>query len=117
MISLDSELKILVATQPIDFRRGVNGLVALISETLKSDPYAGHLYVFRSKRSDRLKMVRYDGSGIVLVTKWLEAGGFTWPPIEDGAMRLSAAKMALLLDGLDWSGVVQRPVKRPTKAG
>jgi transposase len=117
MISLDSELKIFVATQPIDFRKGVNGLVVLIADTLKSDPYAGHLYVFRSKRNDRLKMLRYDGSGVVLVTKWLEAGRFTWPPVQDGAMRLSAAKMALLLDGLDWSGVAQRPVKRPIKAG
>ncbi len=48
MISLDSELKIFVATQPIDFRKGVNGLVVLIAGTLNSDPYAGHLYVFRS---------------------------------------------------------------------
>ena len=49
--------------------------------------------------------------------KWLEAGRFTWPPVQDGAMRLSPSKMALLLDGLDWSGVDQRPVKRPIKAG
>ncbi len=117
MISLDTDLKILVATQPVDFRKGVNGLVALIADTLKADPYAGHLYVFRSKRNDRLKMLRYDGSGVVLVTKWLEAGRFTWPPVQGGAIRLSPAKMALLFDGLDWTGVTQRVVKRPTKAG
>jgi len=117
MIALHGDLKILVATRPIDFRRGVNGLVALVAEALKSDPYSGTIFVFRSKRNDRLKMLTYDGSGIVLVTKWLEAGQFTWPPIQDGAMRLSASKMAMLLDGLDWSRVAQPTVKRPTKAG
>ena len=117
MIALHGDLKILVATRPIDFRKGVNGLVALVAEALKSDPYSGTIFVFRSKRNDRLKMLTYDGSGIVLVTKWLEAGQFTWPPIQDGAMRLSASKMAMLLDGLDWSRVAQPTVKRPTKAG
>jgi transposase len=117
MIALHGDLKILVATRPIDFRKGVNGLVALVAEALKSDPYSGTIFVFRSKRNDRLKMLTYDGSGIVLVTKWLEAGRFTWPAIQDGAMRLPASKMAMLLDGLDWSRVAQPMVKRPTKAG
>ncbi len=117
MIALHGDLKILVATQPIDFRKGVNGLVLLVEETLKLDPYSGTIFVFRSKRNDRLKMLMFDGSGVVLVTKWLEAGRFTWPPVQDGALRLPAAKMALLLDGLDWSGVAKPLVKRPTKAG
>ena len=117
MIALHGDLKILVATQPVDFRKGVNGLAALVAETLKADPYSGHLFVFRSKRNDRLKMLTFDGSGMVLVTKWLEAGRFTWPPVEGGAVRLSAAKMALLLEGLDWSGVTQPMVKRPALAG
>ncbi len=117
MIALHGDLKILIATKPIDFRKGVNGLVLLVEETLKSDPYGGTIFVFRSKRNDRLKLLTYDGTGVVLATKWLEAGRFTWPPIQDGAMRLPAAKMALLLDGLDWTGVTQRVVKRPIKAG
>lgn len=117
MIALHGDLKIVIATQPVDFRKGVNGLVLLVQEALKSSPYDGTIFVFRSKRNDRLKMLTYDGSGVVLVTKWLEAGRFTWPPIQDGAMRLSAAKMALLLDGMDWSAVAQPVVKRPTKAG
>jgi transposase len=117
VIALHGDLKILVATKPIDFRKGVNGLVALVAEALQSDPFCGTIFVFRSKRNDRLKMITYDGSGMILVTKWLEAGRFTWPPIQDGAMRLSAAKMSLLLDGLDWSRVAQPAVKRPTKVG
>lgn len=117
MIALHGDLKILIATQPIDFRKGVNGLVLLVEETLKSNPYDGTLFVFRSKRHDRLKLLTYDGSGVVLATKWLEAGRFTWPPIQDGVMGMSAAKMALLLGGMDWSGVKQPVVKRPIRAG
>jgi transposase len=117
MIALHGDLKILVATKPVDFRKGVNGLTALAAETLESDPYSGIIFVFRSKRNDRLKMLTYDGSGMVLVTKWLEAGRFTWPPLQGGAMRLPASKMAMLLDGLDWSRVAQPVVKRPVKAG
>jgi len=117
MIALHGDLRIFVATQPVDFRKGVNGLVALVAEALQSDPYGGDIFVFRSKRHDRLKMITYDGSGIVLVTKWLEVGRFTWPAIEDGAMRLSAAKMAMLVDGLDWLRVPQTAVKRPMKVG
>lgn len=111
MIALHGDLKIVIATQPVDFRKGVNGLVLLVQEALRSSPYDGTIFVFRSKRNDRLKMLTYDGSGVILVTKRLEAGRFTWPPIQDSAMRLSAAKMALLLDGMDWSAVVKRPIK------
>ena len=56
--------------------------------------------MFRSKRSDRIKLLAWDGSGIILATKWLEHGHFAWPPIEDGAMCLTATQLALLLDGL-----------------
>jgi transposase len=117
VIALHGDLKILIATKPVDFRKGVNGLVLLVEETLKSNPYDGTIFVFRSKRNDRLKLLTWDGTGVVLATKWLEAGRFTWPAIQDGVMRLSAAKMALLLAGLDWSKVAQPAVKRPIKAG
>ncbi len=96
MIALHGDVKILIATKPVDFRKGVNGLVLLVEETLKSNPYDGTIFVFRSKRNDRLKLLTWDGTGVVLATKWLEAGCFTWPPIQDGVMRLSAAKTALL---------------------
>ncbi len=117
MIALHGDLRILIATQPVDFRKGVNGLVLLIEEVLRTNPYDGTIFVFRSKRSDRLKLLAYDGTGVILATKWLESGRFVWPPIEQGTMRLSAAKMALLLSGMDWSRVAQPSVKRPEKAG
>jgi len=64
-----NDVRVLVASQPIDFRAGINRLVALTAHALLADPYCGDLFVFRSKRSDRLKMLCWDGSGIVLLTK------------------------------------------------
>ena len=84
MISFGAEVRVFVATQPIDFRKGVHGLVALVAEGLGGQPYSGDMFVFRSKRSDRLKLLVFDGSGLVLATKWLEEGGFAWPPISGG---------------------------------
>jgi transposase len=71
VIGLRGELKVLVASRPIDFRRGVHGLVAMVAQALGADSYCGNVFVFRSKRKDRLKMVVWDGTGMVLVTKWV----------------------------------------------
>ena len=111
------DARILVATRPIDFRAGINRLVSLISQSLGSDPYDGQLYVFRSKRNDRLKAIRFDGSGVVLATKWLEVGQFRWPPVRDGVMTLSGPQYAALLSGLDWTKLEIKPVRRPTISG
>lgn len=115
VISLGSDLRIMIASKPVDFRKGINGLAALVSTALGANPYSGDIYVFRSKRNDRLKMVVWDGSGMVLLTKVLEDRRFIWPAVHDGAVRLSASELALLLDGLDWTRVEKKPVKRPTK--
>ncbi len=117
MIQVGGGLKVVLATQPVDFRRGVHGLAALVAQALSADPYCGDVFIFRSKRSDRLKLIAWDGSGMVLMTKWLEAGRFTWPPIKEGAVHLSAAQMALLIEGLDWTGAAPKAVKRPRKVG
>jgi len=116
MISFTGGIKVVVATQPVDFRRGMNGLVALIATTLAADPYRGDVFVFRPKRCDRLRLVFWDGSGMVLATKWLESGRFTWPPVRDGAIRLTREQFALLLAGLDWTRVQRIQVKRPIRA-
>ncbi len=117
MIGLRGDLKVLVASRPIDFRRGVHGLVALVAQALDADPYCGDVFVFRSKRKDRLKLVVWDGTGMVLVTKWLEAGAFTFPPVQDGAVVLTATQLSVLVAGLDWTRVAQKVVRRPTKIG
>ena len=86
----------------------------MVRETLREDPFSGVVVIFRSKRADRLKMVTWDGSGLVLVWKRLEHSAFRWPPITDGVMRLSPAQMAALFDGMDWSRLHARDVARPT---
>jgi transposase len=116
VISIRPDLKIMVASRPVDFRKGVNGLAALVAEALRSDPYCGDVFVFRAKRTDRIKILAWDGTGMVLATKWLEEGRFTWPPIRDGAVRLTATQLAMLVDGLDWTRVSPKPVKRPLLA-
>ncbi|CAH2603453.1 IS66 family insertion sequence element accessory protein TnpB [Rhodovastum atsumiense] len=113
MIAPRAGLRVWMATRPVDFRKGVHGLVALVADVMCADPYGGDVFVFRSKRNDRVKLLAWDGSGIVLATKWLENGRFVWPPVQDGAMSLSASQLALLLDGLSWSHAVAAPVRRP----
>jgi transposase len=113
VIPLGAERKIVVASKPVDFRKSINGLAALVAEALRADPYCGTVFVFRSKRKDRIKWLVWDGSGMILATKWLESGGFTWPPVSDGAVYLSPAQMVMLLNGLDWTKAYAEPVKRP----
>ena len=113
MIAVAAGMRVLVATKPVDFRKGADGLVALVREALGHDPFAGTIFVFRSKRADRLKILVWDGSGLVLFWKRLENGAFRWPPISDGVMRLTASQLAALVDGMDWSRLHARDVARP----
>lgn len=116
MISFGSDTRVFVSTAPVDFRKGVHGLVALVAESLKGNPYCGDIFVFRSKRRDRLKILVFDGTGMILATKWLEEGGFAWPPIKDGCMCVGATQLAMLVEGLsERSRIVPKLVKRPTK--
>jgi transposase len=101
MIAVPAGMRVLVATNPIDFRKGADGLAALVRETLGHDPFSGTIFVFRAKRADRIKIVAWDGSGLVLYWKRLEHGAFRWPPITDGVMKLSSAQLAALVDGMD----------------
>jgi transposase len=114
MIAVAAGIRVLVATKPVDFRKGADGLVALVRETLGHDPFAGTIFVFRSKRADRLKILAWDGSGLVLFWKRLEHGAFRWPPVTDGVMRLTPSQLAALIDGMDWSRLQARDVVRPT---
>ena len=114
MITVPAGIRVLVATKPVDFRRGAESLAALVREQLRHDPFSGTIFIFRSKRADRLKILAWDGSGLVLLWKRLEHGAFRWPPISDGMMRLSAPQLAALIDGLDWSRLHARDVAAPT---
>src|SRR3546814_11792318 len=79
----------MVATRPVDFRKGPDALAALVGAEYGGDPYSGVIYVFRAKRADRIKLVWWDGTGLCLMAKKLESGGFRWPGIQDGVMRVT----------------------------
>src|SRR2546423_14845514 len=111
MIALRPELKVVVAAQPVDFRKSLHTLSALVSEALRANPYCGDVFVFRSKRVDRVKLLAWDGSGMVLVTKWLHQGRFTWPPTRDGVVHLIASKLAMLLERLELTRVLLKRMK------
>src|SRR4051812_19736944 len=94
MITAPPGVRVLVWSAPVDFRAGIDRLAALVQVTLRLDPFAGDVFVFRSRRSDRLKLLVYDGTGLVLITKRLEAGHFAWPLVTDGVVRLSALQLS-----------------------
>jgi transposase len=112
MITIPAGMRVLLATKPVDFRRGAHGLAAL-----GEDPFSEVVLVFRSKRGDKLKLLHWDASGLVLVWKELQGGAFRWPPITDGVVRLSAVQFAALFSGLDYARVQsERTIPRPTAA-
>jgi transposase len=105
MITVPAGARILLATRPVDFRNGAHGLAALAQEMLAEDPFSGAVIVYRSKRADRIKILVWDNSGLVLIWKQLQPGSFRWPSIMDGVMKLSPVEFAALFDGLDWTRV------------
>ena len=105
MIAPPSGARILLATRPVDFRKGAHSLAALAADVLGADPFSGAVLVFRSRRADRVKVLVWDGSGLVLVWKQLEGGAFRWPPVVDGVVRLTPVEFAALFDGIDWRRV------------
>ena len=115
MITVPAGTRILLATKPVDFRRGAHALAALAAAELGTDPFSGAVLVFRSKRSDRVKILAWDGSGLVLIWKQLEANTFRWPPVVDGVLRLTPVEFAALFSGIDWRRVQStREIPKPS---
>ncbi|NIO38818.1 MAG: IS66 family insertion sequence element accessory protein TnpB [Burkholderiales bacterium] len=85
-----------------DMRKGFDGLATLVQTHLDADPLCGHLFVFRGRRGDRLKVLWWDGDGLCLYAKRLERGKFVWPQAKDGQVALTAAQLSMLLEGIDW---------------
>ena len=112
MLSFSGSLKVFVAVEPCDMRNGFNGLHALVTERLGEDPRGGALFVFTNRRHTRLKILCWDGTGLWVLTKRLEAGTFSWPrPVEPQTTKLSLTPQALamLTDGVDLRGAKMRP--------
>lgn len=116
MIFASNRVRILVAANPVDFRKGHDGLAAVVQNTLLKEPFDGTIFIFRSKRKDRLKLIYWDGSGLVMTYKRLESSGFVWPPVRDGVLSLSAAQFEVLFAGLDWGRIKALDVPRPAAA-
>ena len=99
MIFPSHRVRIMVATKPIDFRKGHDGLAALVKNELRKDPFTGTVFVFRARKADRLKLLYWDGTGLVMAYKRLEEHSFTWPAVRDGLMVLSHAQFEHCLPG------------------
>ncbi len=117
MIGIPAGTRVVIATRPVDFRKVGHSLAALASEVLGEDLFSGTVIVFRAKRGDRLKILVWDTSGLVLVWKQLQQNTFRWPPIVDGTMKLSAAEFTALFHGLDWTRIqATKSIPKPTVA-
>ena len=116
MLTLPPSTRVFVATKPADMRRSFDGLLALVREFLgPDDPLSGHLFVFRNKRGDRLKLLYWDSDGYAIWYKRLEEGIFALPPADatrtpvgDHGVTLRPAELAMLLDGIDLANIKRR---------
>ncbi len=115
MIPVPTGVRVWLATGHTDMRKGFDGLALLVQETLRRDPHAGHLFVFRGRRGDLIKVLWHDTQGFCLFLKRLERGRFLWPSPADGAITITPAQLGYLLEGIDW----RNPQKtwRPTAVG
>lgn len=114
MIGLPFGTRIWLATGQTDMRRGFDGLASIVQEKLSADPFCGHVFVFRGRRGDLIKLLWWDGDGWCLFAKRLERGRFIWPQAIEGAIHLTGAQLSMLLEGIDW----RRPERtwRPLKS-
>ena len=104
MLSFPPAVRIWLALAPADLRKGFDALAELVRQHLRDDPLSGHVFVFRNRRSDRIKLLYWDSDGYVIVYKRLEAGIFRFPAVAEGqaSVTVRAAELAMLLDGVDW---------------
>lgn len=104
MTLLPKGVKVHLALDLIDMRKGLDGLAMLVQGVLRHDPFSGQLFVFRGRRANLIKIVYWDGTGLCLFTKRLEQSTFLWPsnPEPNGTMMLTSAQLSMLIDGIDW---------------
>ena len=102
MIGLPAGKRIWIAAGVTDMRCGFNGLAARVQTALDEDPFSGHVFVFRGRRGDMIKVLWWSADGLCLLAKRLERGRFVWPQATGGTVSLSQAQMSMLLEGIDW---------------
>ncbi len=111
MFGLSTATRVFVAVDPIDMRKGFDGLFGLVRDSLGEDPLSGHLFLFTNRQQTRLKLLVFDGSGLWVCAKRLEKGRFAWPVTHPGQSRITLrpGELALLLNGIDLIQVKARP--------
>jgi transposase len=102
VIPTPSGTRVWLAAGVTDMRKGFTALAAQAEATLRQNPFTGHLFVFRGRRGDLVKVIWWDGQGACLFVKRLERGRFVWPQATEGKVSLTPAQLAMLLEGIDW---------------
>ncbi len=117
MLTLPSAVRIVLATEPVDMRKSIDGLMAVVRSSFGEDVYSGHLFVFVSRRGDRVKILTFSRGGFILYYKRLEQGRFRLPQVEADAqsVRLDATQLTMLLDGIDVAEVKRPAAWEPPK--
>ena len=117
MLIIPAGVKVHLALGHTDMRKGLDGLATLVQETLKKDPFSGHLFAFRGRKASTMKVLFWDGNGLCLFTKRLNQGGFVWPRLIDpgGTVHLTPVQLALLIEGIDWR--TPQKIWKPSVAG
>jgi transposase len=110
VIALPTGTRIWIAAGVTDLRRGFTGLSATVQTVLEENPFSGHVFVFRGRRGDLIKLLWWDGDGLCLFAKRLERGRFIWPQAQSGTVSLTPAQLSMLLEGIDW----RRPQRTQT---
>jgi transposase len=114
MIELPANTRIWIVAGVTDMRRGFTGLSAMVQLTLQQNPFSGHVFVFRGRRGDLIKLLWYDDGGLCLFAKRLERGRFLWPRAESGTVTLTRAQLSMLLEGLEWRRIERTWVPEKT---
>lgn len=102
MISLPAGMRIWIVAGVTDMRRGFIGLAAMVQTALQENPFSGHVFIFRGRRGDLIKLLWWSGDGLCLFAKRLERGRFIWPQATSGTVSLTPAQLSMLLEGIDW---------------
>ena len=102
MIGLPAGTRIWLVAGVTDMRRGMDGLAAIVQSALAENPFSGHVFIFRGRRGDLVKLLWWSADGLCLFAKRLERGRFVWPQATEGSVHLSGAQLSMLLEGIDW---------------
>ena len=102
MIGLPAGTRIWLVAGVTDMRRGMDGLAAIVQSALAENPFSGHVFIFRGRRGDLVKLLWWSADGLCLFAKRLERGRFVWPQAASGGVSLTSAQLSMLLEGIDW---------------